>query len=439
MHVVVIVLGDVGRSPRMQYHALSLLRQGCEVSLVGYAGEELVPNLNARSDLTSRLNIVRFRTSSPTALRRILPIYYIWRLISLVGMLLYSLFIRVPRPVDYVLVQNPPAIPLLFISCLYCRILGLIMPENRPKLIIDWHNLGYSMLSKGLIQKLAEKYERTMAPWANGHLCVTAAMKQFLRNNMKIDDGKIRILYDCPPDMFKPLAMQKQHEFLLRIQQSLPCKWSKGLKPNQTIFTEKVDGKTLPRQNRPALVTSSTSWTEDEDFGILLDALISLDNRIEKLGLVVCVTGKGPMKEFYEEKISKLRLQHISIHTLWLEPGDYPQLLACADLGVSLHTSTSGLDLPMKILDLFGCQTPVCAHDFECIQELVQDKVNGRLFSSSEELSNQLHDLLNPLTGYVRTPEAHSFGELAKFSENLIDRPRWSENWKMHALPMFET
>lgn len=39
MHVIVIVLGDLGRSPRMQYHANSLLKAGHSVSLVGYVGE----------------------------------------------------------------------------------------------------------------------------------------------------------------------------------------------------------------------------------------------------------------------------------------------------------------------------------------------------------------------------------------------------------------
>lgn len=39
LHVVVIVLGDLGRSPRMQYHTNSLLEQGHNVSFVGYDGE----------------------------------------------------------------------------------------------------------------------------------------------------------------------------------------------------------------------------------------------------------------------------------------------------------------------------------------------------------------------------------------------------------------
>ena len=37
-HVTVVVLGDIGRSPRMQYHALSLAGHDFYVDLVGYQG-----------------------------------------------------------------------------------------------------------------------------------------------------------------------------------------------------------------------------------------------------------------------------------------------------------------------------------------------------------------------------------------------------------------
>ena len=37
--VAVVVLGDIGRSPRMQYHALSLCREGYSVDIVGYGGK----------------------------------------------------------------------------------------------------------------------------------------------------------------------------------------------------------------------------------------------------------------------------------------------------------------------------------------------------------------------------------------------------------------
>jgi hypothetical protein len=38
MRVAVVVLGDVGLSPRMQYHSLSLATEGNEVDVVGFAG-----------------------------------------------------------------------------------------------------------------------------------------------------------------------------------------------------------------------------------------------------------------------------------------------------------------------------------------------------------------------------------------------------------------
>lgn len=36
--VQVVVLGDIGRSPRMQYHALSIAKHGGKVFLIGYQG-----------------------------------------------------------------------------------------------------------------------------------------------------------------------------------------------------------------------------------------------------------------------------------------------------------------------------------------------------------------------------------------------------------------
>ena len=72
-------------------------------------------------------------------------------------------------------------------------------------------------------------------------------------------------------------------------------------------------------------------------------------NSTELPDLVIAVTGKGPQKVFYEERMQQLGLQHVAFNTLWLEAADYPLLLGSADLGVCLHTSSSGLDLPMKV------------------------------------------------------------------------------------------
>ncbi|OEU22627.1 hypothetical protein FRACYDRAFT_273942 [Fragilariopsis cylindrus CCMP1102] len=451
LHVIVVVLGDLGRSPRMQYHASSLLKEGHTVSLVGYTGEKLITELQDNTE--DRLHVIRFSVPSPDIFKKVLPIYLIWRILSLCLYLLYALMVSVPnesiksstkRRVDCVLVQNPPAMPLLFVVHIYC-ILTSIIKGYRPAFIIDWHNL---------------LYEQIMAPLANSHLCVTDAMKTFIQKEFGVSDRKIHVLHDCPPSMFKTQTSKENHRLLTKIhgklcascsKKSCPRSWYQHLDPStQTLFTEKISNSTTngadkysPRLNRPALVTSSTSWTTDEDFGILLDALVRLDVRISELKsslkVVVIVTGKGPQKGFYQKEISILKLKNIAIQTIWLEPADYPRLLACADLGVSLHTSTSGIDLPMKILDLFGCEVPVCAYNFPSLPELVKDDVNGRIFESASDLHEQLLILLSPLDTYPGCWPPHGFGDLARYSRKLLGRKRWDGNWKENALPAIQS
>ncbi len=125
------------------------------------------------------------------------------------------------------------------------------------------------------------------------------------------------------------------------------------------------------RPDRPLLIISSTSWTEDEDFNILLDfaayyskyvrAVVAAKLTTSVPRIFIVITGKGPLKEFYEEKIAKEDFSHVTFFTAWLEIEEYPLLLASSDLGVCLHNSSSGFDLPMKVVDMFGCNLPACA------------------------------------------------------------------------------
>lgn len=148
---------------------------------------------------------------------------------------------------------------------------------------------------------------------------------------------------------------------------------SKPVSMDCSLFTIR-DPKTRAiqyRPDRPALLVSSTSWTEDEDFSYLLDAVVEYDKQVEEKAnsslppLLLVITGRGPQKEMYEAKIRQLQMKHVRIQTAWLAPDDYPRLLGSADLGVSLHTSSSNLDLPMKVVDMFGSNLPVCAINFE--------------------------------------------------------------------------
>ena len=84
--------------------------------------------------------------------------------------------------------------------------------------------------------------------------------------------------------------------------------------------------------------------------------------------MLVAITGKGgPLKTEFEEKIKELERQwnFIRVRTIWMEAKDYPKLLGSAHLGLSFHTSSSGLDLPMKVVDMFGAGLPACALDFK--------------------------------------------------------------------------
>ena len=182
----------------------------------------------------------------------------------------------------------------------------------------------------------------------------------------------------------------------------------------------KMDGDTR-------LVVSGTSWTPDEDFGILLQALTEYDARGRGPPLLVCITGKGPLRAAFEAEVERAGLRRVKIMTAWLSSADYARLLAAADCGVSLHTSSSGLDLPMKVVDMFGAGLPVCAVDFACLDELVQDGVNGRVFSTAPQLCRQLEGLL-----------AGDGSALASYRRALADFGSWDEEWTREARPVFE-
>ena len=253
-----------------------------------------------------------------------------------------------------------------------------------------------------LIVKIAEIYEKWLARMSDLNFTVTKAMKKEITN---WGARNVHVLYDKPHPRFHEMQPSEKETFLSRLSNTIP------------ILKKAKDCK---------LIVSSTSWTKDEDFGILLDALVKIDKSLQTKFIVV-ITGKGPEKTFYLNKIKQLDMVNVEICTPWLEIEDYPLLLGCADLGVCLHTSSSGVDLPMKVVDMFGAGVPCCALDFEAIQELVIDDKNGKLFNNSEELSLLLTNLL-----------IDKGDDLARYREFLREnRISWSDHWKETAMNHF--
>jgi len=83
--------------------------------------------------------------------------------------------------------------------------------------------------------------------------------------------------------------------------------------------------------------------------------------------ILIFVIGKGPLKEQFIEQVERERdqYQHVEFCFPWLDADDYPLLIGCADIGVSLHQSSSGFDLPMKVVDMFAVGVPVCSVQYD--------------------------------------------------------------------------
>jgi len=422
--VCVVVLGDLGHSPRMTYHALSLADAGFSVTMVGYINSSLASRVTASPNIT--VSAVRDVPKWVTNLPK-LGAYLVkaaWQGLSLLFCLPH-----LSSP-SHVLLQNPPGVPALPACWLYCLL-------HRCKLVVDFHNYSFTILAMSCgndspLVRLTKAVERFFAARCHSALCVTKAMQVDLSSNWGIP---ATVLYDRPPDIFHPISHAEKHVLLKKLSQDYPIFLGDDTKEDSTALTEVKDGETRLRKDRPGLLVSSTSWTEDEDFSVLMDALNTYQDSVRQCSLpdLVCViTGKGPMKEMYCRKVEEAGWNNITVITPWLEQEDYPKILASADLGVCLHTSSSGLDLPMKVVDMFGCGLPVAAVHYNCVDELVKDGINGVVFRDSDGLADALVCWFKNFTSEIDS--RHKI-----FRENLhgFRNNSWKLNWTANALPIF--
>lgn len=511
----VVVLGDIGRSPRMCYHVESLANDGWKVAIVGYPGVALPAPLRRSSVRHHHLR------TPPAWIARLPRSAFVlaapFKLLLQAASLFWELGVRVHPPPQFVLVQTPPALPTLFVV----KAVALLV---RARVVIDWHNLAYTILALRLgpasrLVRLAERLERWSGRKAHAHLFVTEAMKTHLSLKWKLKGAK-SVLHDRPPAHFRRSTVGETHDLFTRLLPTLQLDRAflpAYDLPQSTAFTRRDGAEGVQwRDDRPALVVSSTSWTADEDFGLLLEAARLYEKRAHMLAhstqppeqalsptlppagrrrpsmdalrsatlpnepvtalpkLLILVTGKGELKAQYVARIARLERdeawQYVRIRTAWLETADYPVLLGSADAGVSLHTSSSGLDLPMKVVDMLGCRLPVCALDFACLDELVQDRVNGLVFRTAEGLERQWESLLatHPGPSWLATapgmlrpferlvPATDAGGASAPPSPNpsltLLHSPvwgstasaasstsTWAGNWKAVVRPLLTT
>ena len=188
------------------------------------------------------------------------------------------------RPTKWMLVQNPPSIPVFLVA-------ALITFFRNTRLVIDWHNTAYSILGLRLgpshpAVTLAAYYEGLFARTASAHFAVTHAMKRLLHAKWSIAAST---LHDRPAAHFRPLTPAQRLDFL-------------------RTRPELRDDASFDLSTRSwRLLVSPTSWTADEDFGLFLDALALYasarqDNpTLPRIWAVI--TGKGPQQALYKARI----------------------------------------------------------------------------------------------------------------------------------------
>ncbi len=387
----------------MLFHARSLAAEGLEVDLIGTAASDL-PAFIAGD---RRIVVHTIADHAPHAGVSSARLRYLLRTVLRGARLLMALASllcwRLSRP-DVILVQNPPGAPTMAVAWLAARL-------RSARLVVDWHNLTSAMLAvrhgpgHPLVKVIAQ-YEALFGRAADVNLFVSSHMQEMLGRRFRVRGTVFR---DRPADTFAPLAADERDRARTRLF---------------AMFAR-------PTMREIALLVSPTSWTADEHLDLFLEALTQYDARTRadhgpnRLPfLAVLITGQGPLKRAFEERARDNPLEYVHIQTGWLEPDDYARAIAAADLGICCHVSASGVDLPMKIVDMFGAGVPVCAYDYgPCLQELVTPGVNGVLFTTAENCCDRLENLLrglpasNPVLERLRKGAAES-------------APRtWGEGW----------
>ena len=318
----------------MRYHAHALAANGVDVDLVGLEGTPLPreitddPRITVHRLATPRLKIRGELTGSTYAVAGLFDAmrisFRLWRTLR-----------RLKRP-DLVLVQNPPAFPTLAVAWFSLKRRGV-------RFVVDWHNLGYTLLQLRLGQwhpavRFARWFERRDARRVDANLCVSRGLAAFIESRFGVKQA--HVLYDRPASAFTPIDRADRERF------------------RQALFA-----RLGIRASTVGFIVCPTSWTEAEDFDVVIEAVMRLEERIRgwEAGnsarrfpeLVILVTGDGARRAEFERRFAGLPARRIQLRARFLEPEDYPRVVGSADLGLCLHRSSSGLDIPMKIADLF--------------------------------------------------------------------------------------
>ena len=245
----------------MLNHAVSFAENvNCTVDFIGYQGSSLPAKLEQLG--ADRIRVVYLSTSLIDVLKN-LPrfLYLVYAVTRIVYQVLQLLWTLVFGNYDAIIVQNPPSIPIFLVLFIYLKaqqVVSLVAGFSCTKLIIDWHNYGYTILEangvRGRLNDIARWYELTLGGMAHAHLTVSKAFQKDIMRQVNV--SQVHVLYDLAVEgKFRELQEEERANFLTKVD-----------------LAQMVDGNTMKRQ-RPLILITSTSYTPDEDIGLLVSAL----------------------------------------------------------------------------------------------------------------------------------------------------------------------
>nr|XP_036873496.1 chitobiosyldiphosphodolichol beta-mannosyltransferase-like isoform X2 [Manis javanica]XP_036873497.1 chitobiosyldiphosphodolichol beta-mannosyltransferase-like isoform X2 [Manis javanica] len=192
---MVVVLGDVGRSPCMHHHALSLVKCGFSVTLAGVCNSKHHEEL-LQSDRIQIVSLPELQRLAGGALSV---------KVDVLGARSLHLF---PASLS----QNPPDLPAIAI----CWFVGCLCWS---KLVTDWHSYGYSIMGLGhgprhCLVLLAKWYEKICGCLSHLNLCVTNVMREDLAESWGI---RAVTIYDEPASFFKEMPLDLLHQLFMKL------------------------------------------------------------------------------------------------------------------------------------------------------------------------------------------------------------------------------
>ncbi len=405
---LVLALADLGRSPRMQRHALALAHASpeMEVEIVGYEGSPVQMPVTAEPRVRCRRLSARQESEATSAWWNPVAIGRTADRSVQMGRVLFG----GARP-RIILVQSPTSGSARTLSWLASRARG-------ARLVIDWHDchaVTRPSDDHAGIRAMARR-ERRWARHAHAHLAASRAMADWLHREYKV---RAAVLYDRPASWFARPDLAAAANLWSRLSRDL----SLG-----------------PR--RIPIAVCPTGWTPSEDFDLLLEALERAERRLAARGsaadssspeLVVLLTGRGPLRTAVEARLKRRSFARVAVRTTWLEPADYVVLVGMADVGISLHQSASGLDLPGKLAEFRGVGVPALALDYApVLGEVLEKGKQGVTFREPGELATLLVALA--------TNDLESQPLLISSRTWLAAHPaeRWEDHWQEVASPVLK-